>query len=223
MENITLKDMWADYGKQVEESRVLNMQSWALNMQCFESLQKQKATTKLRTLLAPKVLGIVVGIVWILFLGTLAWYNNFKNPFFTISVGIILLFNTIAVVNYIRHLVMIGRINYSESITGMQQKLASLQSSIISDNRFLLLQFPLYTTWTYSMHWIINDPLSFWLIEFPITILLTILGIWLYINSSSKNLHKPWVRSLMSGSGLRSVTKALDFMNEIDEYKKDKS
>ena len=215
--------MWKAYDSQIEQSRVLNMQSWALNIKCFESIQSQKAKSKLRILLVTKIAGIVVGIIWILFLGVLVYYNNFKNPFFTISLGIILLFNTAAIVNYIRHLVMIGQVSYSESITATQEKLATLQSSIISNNRFLLLQFPFYTTWSISLQWITNDPLSFWLTEFPVTILLAILGIWLYINYSKKNLHKPWVRALMNGSGFSSVTKALDFINEIEAYKKDKS
>jgi hypothetical protein len=222
MENTNLKEMWNDYGSKIEESRVLNMQSWALNLQCMEMIQAQKAKSKIRSLLAAKVLGVFVGVIWILFLGTLVYFNNFKNPFFTISVGIILLFNTVAVFNYIRHLVMIGEINYSESITDVQEKISKLQSSLISNNRFLLLQFPFYTTWTYSMHWIVNDPLSFWLIEFPVTVLLAVLGVWLYRNYSKKNIHKPWVRALMNGSGFSSVTKALDFINEIEEYKKDR-
>ena len=117
---------------------------------------------------------------------------------------------------------MIGQVNYSESITDTQKRLASLQSAIISNNRFLLLQFPFHATWFISWQWIKNDPLSFWFIHFPIVILLAALGIWLYINYSKKNLHKPWVRALMNGSGFRSVTKALDFITEIDEYKKDK-
>ena len=118
---------------------------------------------------------------------------------------------------------MITNINYSETVTDTQQKLSELQSSIISDNRFLLLQFPFYTTWFYSMQWITSSPLSFWFIAFPITLLFTFFGIWLYINYSKKNLHKPWVRSLMEGSGFNSVTKAMDFLDEITVYKKDKA
>lgn len=223
MEGITLKDMWKEYGNKIEESRILNMQSWALNLKCFEAIQSKKAKSTLRLLTVSKIAGLSIGILWVVFLGFLVYSNNFKNPFFTISAGTLFLFNLIAIINYGRHLVLIGQINYSESITGTQKKLASLQSAIIGDNRFLLLQFPFYSTWFMSWQWIINDPLSFWFIHFPIVILLTALGVWLYINCSEKNLHKPWVRSLIIGSGFKSVTKALDFMNEIDEYKKDKS
>ena len=222
MEDKTLKDMWKDYGNQIEDSRVLNMQSWALNMKCFEAIQSQKAKSKLRILTVSKIAGLIAGVLWVAFLGVLAYLNHFKNPFFTISVGILFLFNLVAIINYVRHLIMIAQINYSGSITDTQERLATLQSAIISNNRFLLLQFPFHCTWFISWQWIMNDPLSFWLIQFPIVILFTILGIWLYINYSKKNLHKPWVRSLMNGSGFRSVTKALDFIDEIEAYKKDK-
>ncbi|MEP7163127.1 MAG: hypothetical protein ABI741_00460 [Ferruginibacter sp.] len=223
MADQTLKDMWKEYGTKIEESRVLNIQSWALNLKCFEAIQSQKARSKLRMLTVSKIAGLFVGALWVAFLGMLAYFNGFKNPFFTISVGVLFLFNFVAIINYVRHLVMIGRINYSENITDTQKRLASLQSAMISNNRFLLLQFPFYSTWFISWHWIINDPLSFWLIQFPVVILLTVLGMWLYISYSKKNLHKPWVRALMNGAGFRSVTKALDFVNEIEEYKKDKS
>ena len=223
MEDTTLKNMWKDLDSKIEESRVLNMQSWALNMKCFEEMQSQKAKSKLRPLTIAKIAGLVVGILWVLFLGVLVYGNRFQNPFFTVSVAILFLFNFVAIINYVRHLVLIGQINYSDSIADTQQKLATLQSSIISNNRFLLLQFPFYCTWFISWEWIVNDPLSFWFIQVPIIILFAILGIWLYVNYSKKNLHKPWVRSLMNGSGFRSVTKAIDFMDEIDEYKKDKA
>ncbi len=223
MEDTALKNIWNEYGNQIEESKLLNKQSWALNIQCMEMLQSQKAKSKLRPLLAEKILGIVVGTIWILFLGVLVYHVNFHNLFFSISVGIVLLFNVVAVINYIRHLVMISQVSYSDSITGTQQKLAELQTAIISNNRFLLLQFPFHSTWFYSEQWIHNDPLSFWLIAFPISIGLAVLGVFLYVNYSKKNLHKPWVRALMNASGFKSVSKALDFINEIDEYKKDKA
>jgi len=222
MEDSTVNNLWEKYGDQIEESRILNMQSWALNLHCMEMIQSQKIKSKLRLLSFSKIAGIIVGLAWIWFLGILVYYNQFKNPFFSISVGILFLFNAVAIINYIRHLVMITQINYSDSITGTQKKLSALQTSLVSNNRFLLLQFPFYSTWFYNLEWIHNDPVSFWLIAFPISIALAILGIFLYVNYSKKNLHKPWVKALMNGSGFRSVTNALDFIDEIDAYKKDK-
>ena len=222
MEDTILKDLWAEYGSQVEESKVLNMQSWVLNLQCMEMIQSQKVRSKLRTVTAGRVAGIAIGFVWVSFLGMLVYAVNVKNLFFSISVGVIFLFNIVAIINYIRHLVIIGQINYSNSITDTQQKLSSLQAATINDNRFLLLQFPFYTTWFYNSQWIHSSPISFWLVSVPISIAFTILGIFLYINCSQKNLYKPWVRALVNGSGFSSVTRALDFLNEIDEYKRDK-
>ncbi len=214
--------MWAVYGNQIEESRVLNMQSRALNIHCLEMIQSQKAKSKLRILTAGKIAGIVIGIAWVWFLGILVYTVNFKNLFFSISVGIIFSFNVVAVINYIRHLAMIGQINYCDNITDTQKKLANLQTAIIGNNRFLLLQFPFHSTWFYSWQWIQNDPLSFWLIAVPISVGLAIFGIFLYINYSKKNLQKPWVKAMMMRTGFRSVTKAMDFLTEIDAYKKDK-
>ena len=99
MEDATLKNLWTEYGNQIEESRVLNMQSWTLNLQCREMIQSQKAKSKLRTVFAGRVAGIIIGFIWVWFLGILVYHVNFRNLFFSISVGAIFLFNIITATN----------------------------------------------------------------------------------------------------------------------------
>ncbi len=221
MEDNSLKNLWEELGSQARESKILNLQSWALNMQCFEEIQKRKAKRKIFMLLPEITLGIILGTAWVLFLAVLVFGSWFVNPFFTISIGIILVFNVIAVINYIRHLFLVVGINYENSIVETQEQLSKLQSALIKDNRFLLLQFPFYSTWFISMQWIRESPSTFWLIAVPIILALTAVGIFLYINASEKNLHKPWVKKMLSASGLDSVNKAMSFLEEIEDYRKE--
>lgn len=134
MEDIQLKDLW----KAQEEKLDKTMK---LNLHLFESLQKQRAESKLNRLVRLKVLAVILGIAWIIFMGILINGNQLKNIYFTISVGMIMIFNILAVAVYIKHIVLIRKLDYSQSITEVQKKLSRLQASTFN-TRFLLLQTP---------------------------------------------------------------------------------
>ncbi|HTD40541.1 MAG TPA: hypothetical protein VK671_07970, partial [Mucilaginibacter sp.] len=181
MEEMELKSIWNAYDKKLE-------QSLKLNMKLFENMQKGKAKSKLTALLSIKVSGLIVGILWNLLLGTLIYGNHFRNIYFCISLGFLVLFGIIAIAAYIKHMVLISQVDYSESITDAQQKLAELQVSTVRTTGFLWLQMPFYTTFFWNQDWISNGGNSFWLIAVPITLLFTIAAIWLFRNISPENL-----------------------------------
>ena len=222
MEDLELKNIWQSYDRRLEESRILNLQSWALNLKCFEALQRQKANSKLNLLAAYNTRVIILGIVWVLFLWVLVFGNQWENLYFTFSVSMIMLFNIFAVAVYITHNIIIKRINYSESIIDTQKKLSRLQASTINSTRILFLQTPFYSTWFWHSSWIDYSSWQFWGITFPITLLLTLAAIWLFKNISLKNMHKKWLKALMmSGPEYKYVLKAKEFIEEIEEFKKD--
>jgi hypothetical protein len=222
MEDAELKSIWQAYDRKIEEARVLNLQSWALNLRCFETLQVQKAKSRLNPLARFKGWVAAFGVLWVLFLAVLLFGSWMVNPFFTVSAGMIMLFNIFAVAIYIRHIVLIRQINYDESITATQQKLVTLQTSTISSTRILMLQLPFYTTWFWQSNWVHYHSMSFWFISFPITILFTLLAIFLYRNISLQNMHKKWLKLFMSaGPEYKSVVEAQAFIAEIEDFKKD--
>ncbi|RFM25749.1 hypothetical protein [Deminuibacter soli] len=221
MEDHELKNIWQAYNRQLEEARILNMQTWVVHMQTVEYLQLHKAQSRLQSLGRFKTGIVVLGIVWCLFLGVLVWGNWFKNPYFTISVGMLLLFNLLAVILYIYHIVLIRRISYSESVTGTQQQLAKLQASTLKAIRILWLQMPFYCTWFWHSSWIDYGSARFWLITFPITLFFTVLAIWLYKQIDYKNRHKKWFRLLMGGKEWTTVVKAMDYLDEINRFKQE--
>lgn len=221
MEDQELKNIWAAYDKKLEEARILNMQSWALNRMCFEELQTQKAKSKLASLANFKWMTVIIGIVYVLFLGVLLYFVRWKHIYFTVSMGMIALITVVAIVVYIKHIVLIRQITYSDSITETQEKLAVLQSSTINIGRILWLQLPFWSTWFWSTHWIVEVGMNFWLTAFPTTLLLAGLAIWLYRNISLKNMDRKWFKILFSSTEWTSVRKAMEFMKEIDEFKQD--
>ena len=222
MEDLELQKIWQQFDQELSFSKTLNLQSWSLHLHCIEMVQNHKAESKLSSLVRFKIWAVVLGIVWIFFLGLLVYGNQFKNPYFGISVSVILLFNLYAVIAYIRQIVLIKRIDYNGPITAIQEKLARLKTSTLTSTRILWLQMPFYTTWQWHSSWIhFNDPI-FWLITLPATICFTILAIYLYKNITAENLHKKWVRTLMmAGPEYKSIAEAGAFLKEIEAFKKE--
>lgn len=223
MQDIELKQIWESYNRQIASAEVLNLQSWALNTRCFETLQQQRAEKKLKNLSGFNRRAILLGIVWIAFLLLLVWGNQFQNPFFSLSLSAIALITLYVTVRYILHNILIARIRYDAPVTDTQKQLARLQSSTFRSTAVAWWQLPFYTTWFWSSSWIQESGLSFWLIAFPITLLFTLLAFFLHRNIHAGNMHKKWVNALMmAGPEYRQVATAMAYLEEIEAFKKDR-
>ncbi len=223
MNDTELKNLLESYNRQMEESKVLNLQSWVLNLQCFETLQKQKAKSKLKSLSNIKIAAVVLGIVWILFLAYVLYYSlEMQKVFFVISAVAILIVTLTAVVVYLYHIFLIRKINNSENVLQTQEAIARLQLSTLNITRILFLQAPFYCTFWWNMEMIKNSAYSFWLISFPIALLFGCASAWLYKNISMKNAHKKWFKFLFNSLEWTSLIKANDFLDEIESFKKEK-
>lgn len=220
MDDIELKNMWKAYGQKLEEAKILNLQSWAVNSKTFEYLQTHKAQSTLNALSTFKKWAVAVGILWMLLLGNLVYATHFKNLYFSISVILIMLFTIIAIAVYLKHIVLINQINYSESILETQKKLTELQASTIKIVRILWLQMPFYTTFYWNTKWM-NSDIKFWLIAFPITLCFTFLAIWLYRNISLKNADKKWFKILLGDKEWTTIINAKKYLNEIEKFRKE--
>ena len=221
MEEAQLNQLLASYNQQLEEAKVLNLQSWVLNYKCFETMQTQKAKSKLRNLVSFKIIAIVIGILWVSFLGYLLYYSlEMSKIFFVISAGAIILITSAAIFVYAYHIVLINQINNSESVLKTQETIARLQLSTINIVRILFLQAPFYCTFWWSTKIIKESLPTFWLISVPVALLFTIGSIWLYKNISLKNMHKKWFKILFNSPEWTTLSKAAAFLEEIDNFKK---
>src|SRR6185312_4860079 len=101
MDETELQDLLKTYNQKLEEAKVLNLQSWVLNLQCFEALQKQKSKSKLRSLMNFKIVAVILGILWFLFLGYLLFYSmEIQKIFFLVSVAAIIVDRKSTRLNY---------------------------------------------------------------------------------------------------------------------------
>ncbi len=214
MKDISLQNIWKAQDEKLERSL-------KLNLRIFESMQTQKAQSKLNALVRFKTVAVVIGVLWSAFLGLLIYGNQGKNVYFTVSVGMILFFSIWATAAYIKDIILLKNLDYSSSITNTQKKLAGLQVSTIKSVRIILLQLPFHSTWFWTQKLVTGDT-RFQLISFPCTFAFILITIWLYKSISVQNMDKKWVKTFMNiGPEYKSVTRARDFLSEIEEFKKD--
>lgn len=220
MEDVELQNIWKEYDRRLEESKILNQQSWALNLKSLEMIQQHKAKTKLNKLVSFKIFAVVLGIIWVAFLLFLVVnLLDFSKIFFVVSASAIAMITLAAVVVYIKHIFLIRNINHTEAVVDVQKKLARLQASTIQITRILFLQSPFYCTWFVSVYDVTNGHPGFWFVTLPIAILFTIASIWLYRNIDIRNKDKKWFKILFSGAEWTYLVKAEEFINEIDTFK----
>lgn len=219
MEDLELNALWKEYDRKLEESRVLNLQTWAVSRQTFEWLQTQKVRSRLRPMGVFKSWAVFLGVVWVLFLGLLAAGDHGRHEWFTFSISALFLFNVYAIVAYLRQIVLIRQIDFTDHIVETQEKLAALQASTLQTTRILFFQAPFYSTWFWNHQFITGSGLAFWTIAVPVELLLTLGAVWLYRNITLANADKKWFRLLFNGIEWTPVLRAMEYLKEIDEFK----
>ncbi len=213
MNESDLKNAWKLYDKKLD--RLLEV-----NFQQLKAVQTQKAESKIESFKKNHTIVMVLGIVWVSFLGFLLYHTR-DNIYFTISVGLIMLFNIFAVALYLRHIIILNQINIAESITETQRKLAQVHTSYSQVGRILLLQTPLYCTFYYSEALVQHGGTLFWSIQAVIVPALTALSIYLFRKLSDKNQSDNWVKRSDKFFGAEKLRNAIAFLNEIEEFKKE--
>jgi len=208
-----LKNIWKSYDKKIDKIIEINKQQ-------LSAIQTQKAESNVQSFKWNHTIVMVLGIVWVLFLGFLL-YNNHHNIYFTVSVGLILLFNVFAAALYLRHIIILSQINIAESVIETQHKLALVHTSYRQVGRVLLLQTPLYCTFYYSDALIQHGGSLFWSIQAVVVPSLTALSIYLFTKLSNKNQSDNWLKRSDKFFGSEKLRKAISLLNEIERFKKE--
>ncbi len=214
MENIEIINLWKQYDEKLEKSL-------SLNQKIIAELQQQKAKNALRPARNYKYIAVLIGLAYAAFIAYFLYHlSPIASIFINLSVGIHLIVTLIATGMYIRQLVLINQIDTSDNIIQMQQKMAKLQSSTLRVIGICFLQFPVFATWNIRLDLIEKNPLAFWLIQVPVLLLFTYIGIWFYKNINIKNINKRWFRMMFWGSEWKSILKSGQFLKEIETFEK---
>jgi hypothetical protein len=214
MENIEVLNLWRQYDEKLEKSL-------SLNQKIIAELQQQKAKNALKPAKNYKYIAVLIGVVYAALIAYFLYnFSPFASIFINLSVGVHLTVTLIATGMYVRQLVLINQIDTSDNIIQMQQKMAKLQSSTLRVIGICFLQFPVFATWNINFDLIYNRPLAFWLIQVPVIVLFTYIGIWFYKNINIQNMEKRWFKIMFCGSEWNSILKSGQFLKEIENFEK---
>jgi glucan phosphoethanolaminetransferase (alkaline phosphatase superfamily) len=206
------QQLWKAYNAKLEKSL-------QLNLRLLQEVQSQKARSVLRSFIASRIIGIVIGMLYLALLVIAFWYVR-TQPVMAVSFAAFIACTVIAIGMYMREIGVIRKISYGDNIVDTQQKLAGIKSSIIWTLRISWVQLPFWSTFFVSNELLRKGGREFWMIETPITLLLAILAVILYKNITIENAQKKkWVKGMIRGAGMKSVTRAMDFMKEIENFK----
>lgn len=219
MELQELKNIWQAYDTKLEKSM-------KLNLHCFELLQSHKVRSKLRSLLILRIIEIIMHLFVLRWLGNFL-YTHFFEWQFAVAAALLMLFFMIAAINCIKQVVLIKQIDYSENITDIQTKLNSLHAHVVDYIRLTFLVLPTYMAYPIVAFKALGNfditqiNHKWWMAQLIFSALMIPASIWLYRQVSYKNMHKKWVSFILKNSVGKSVTDAMAFTKEIDEFKKE--
>lgn len=220
MEDKELQDIWRHADKQLQDAKLLNNQSWVLQYQVFVLLQEQKAKKKLSGLIRSKLLAVIVGTAYIWFIAGFL-YAYFDRPAVVVCTGAIVLITGVVVVDYLVQLYLLYTLNFQGSIIKTQKKLSYIETSIIRSVRISFLQLPFYTFFYINSEIISKATVRFWSFQLVFTGMFIAIALFFYLNISSKNLRKKWVKKLVDDAGGQSLWQTMEFFNEVEDYQKD--
>jgi len=218
MEDKELYELLNEYDKKISHSL-------SINTQLASELKTEKANFHLKKLLRNRFIELLIGLIFSFVLGNFL-YKNWHSPGLAISSGIIMAFAIFALSGCIRQIILISKFDFKKPIIENQKLLAMLQSFIIIYLRIGLLQFPFYLGYVsiaFRMFFGIdiwqNGDLTWLIIQLALSVLLIPLSIWIFKKISHKNMNIRWVKYLIESSGGKTVTLAMEFLNEIEDYK----
>lgn len=218
MENTEIISIWKSHDRKLEQTLVLNKS-------IAEEITRNKVKSALSSMTLIKLLAVVAGIVWSIFLD-LILINLVVNAFdqvslfFLVSAGIQVLITKVAIGFYIYQLVLIHKTDISESITETQERLAKLKSSTLLVTRILFLQLPLWSTFYLHTRMLETGNAILFVLQAVVTISFCYLAIWLFLNIKYDNKDKKWFRLLFSGAEWVPIIKSMELLKEVEEFKK---
>lgn len=211
-----LKLLWQSDNKKTEDRLAVNRKN-------IEDITKLKVLGFLSSTKPIKIFTLIAGILWVAIVGfviaRLFIYAYDKvSLYFLYSASIQVLLTAIAVAVYIYQLNLIYRINFSEPVLAIQEKLTKLKLSTLTVTRILFLQLPVWTTFYWSENMFKNGNMLLWTIQGIITLSFTYMAVWLFLNIKYKNRNKKWFQLIFRGKEWQPIIQSMDLLNQIEKY-----
>jgi hypothetical protein len=213
MDEKELKNIWQSANEKSESSLQIAHKN-------RDEITRIKVNNFLSSMRPLKIIAIVIGILWVIFVdGLIVSLWSTANPFFLISAGIQVVLTKLAIGVYLYQLYLIRQVDLSEPVLFSQERLSRLKSSTLWVTRILFLQLPVWTTFSFHTGMLHNGNILLLTIQGLIALFSVYAAVWLFLNIKYDNRDKKWFRWLFNGKDWDPIVKSMELISQIEEYK----
>ncbi|MEY3239355.1 MAG: hypothetical protein RIR11_793 [Bacteroidota bacterium] len=216
-----LKLLWQSAHEKLEDNLLVNRKN-------TEDITRLKAKNFLSSMKPIKIFTLIVGILWVAILGPVVVqlfihaYDQ-VSLYFLYAAATQVVLTAIAVVVYIYQLDLIYKIDFSEPVLNIQEKLSKLKVSTLNVTRILFLQLPVWTIFYWNDSMFENGNLFLWIIQIIITLAMSCLAIWLFFHIKFENRDQKWFKLIFSGKEWQPMLQSMELLSQIEVYQGDEN
>jgi hypothetical protein len=218
MNELELKTLWQTSNEKIEKNLFISQVNTI-------EISRLKIVNLLNSMKPVKLVTLIIGIFWVgigAFILSNIYLNAYSeaNKYFLFSATIQVLLTAMALFIYIYQLIEINQIEIYEPVLKVQEKLARLRMATLWSAKILFLQLPVWTTFWWNETMFSNWNILQWAMTAIITLLFTIIAIWLFFNIKIENKNKTWFKMIFNGKEWTPLLKSIELLDNINEYKK---
>ena len=226
MELDELVTLWQTNDAKIEKSVKLNIKT-------IDLILSQKVKSALSSVFWQRVVEAgfhsIALILLLLFL-----VKNIDQWPYALSALALIAFYSFVLINCLKQLRIISGIESNENIVSKQESLLKLQTHLLNFIRLSVISIPTFLSYPVVISKAFNDlgitmfgdfdlikrtNGTWWTVELIAYLVLIPLGIWFYQQVKVTNMHKKWVARIIKRSSSARVTKAIEYLNELEELK----
>ena len=216
MNEDNIKTLWQSANGKLESGMQLSKIS-------TDEITRLKVKSALGSMKPMKIFTLFVGIIWVLCGGIIVaslfvYAYDKASLFFLYSAAVQILLTASAIGIYVYQLIMISKVNVSDSVIAAQRRLSYLKSSTIWSAKILFLQLPAWTTFYLSEEMIVGGNVTYILINGFFTSLFLYAAIWLFVNIKYENRNKRWFQWIFRGKEWQPILQAMEWLDQIEGY-----
>ena len=216
MNETELKLLWQATNEKVERSLRVNQKN-------ADEITRLKAKDLLSSMKPTKVFALAVGIIWVMALGIILGKLIFNHLgeisiFFLLSATIQVLLTVVAIGVYVYQINLINKVDFSEPVLAIQEKVSRLKISTLNVSRLLFLQLPVWTTFYWNEKMFVTENWMLWILQGIITLSLTYVAFWLFFNIKYENRNKKWFLLIFRGKEWQPILQSMELLSQIEKF-----
>ena len=226
MELDELKANWQSNNEKLEKSLRFNEQN-------IELIRAKKVASKLKPLYLQRMIECIFHSIAIVLLLCFLVSHIAELPY-AMSALALLVFYVTTLVNAIKQISLIRKIDFNQDLATMQSSLVILQTHIVDYAKLAVLFIPTFLAYPVILTQVIKDfnikalaefdiieksNGAWWTLELVGLIVLIPLGVWFYKEVTYKNIGRKWVKNFIEKSSGKRVAGALEFLKELQDLK----